>query len=288
MNWINKLERKFGRYAIRNLMYYIIILYVVGFALELINSDFYYQYLCLDAKAILHGQIWRIVTFLIQPPTSSIIFMVFMLYLYYCIGRELEMAWGAFRFNLYFFTGVIFHVLAALITYAVTGQVLYIGTEYLNLSLFFAYAMLYPDERLYLFGIIPIKIKYLAWIDGAYFIWAVLQAFLPAYGGGIFGSWYKANAVAAVVSLLNFLIYFFTSRKGPKGYAKQKKRKHNFTKKMHTAQKEARYENGARHRCAICGKTELDDPELEFRFCSKCNGAYEYCNEHLFTHEHRK
>lgn len=262
MNWINKLERKFGRFAIPNLMYYIIILYVVGFVLQLVNGEFYYQYLCLDASAILHGQIWRIVTFLMQPPSSSIIFMVFVLYLYYMIGRELEMVWGSFRFNLYFFTGVIFHVLAALITYAVTGQVLYIGTEYLNLSLFFAYATIYPDVRLYLFGIIPIKIKYLAWIDGAYFIWAVIQAFLPAYGGGIYGIWYKANAVAAVVSLLNFLLFFLSSRKGPVGYTKQKVRKHNYSKKIHTAQREARYENGARHRCAVCGRTELDSPEL--------------------------
>ena len=78
MDWISKLEKKFGRYAIHNLMYYIIILYIIGFVLELVNGEFYYQYLCLDASAILHGQIWRIVTFLIQPPSSSIIFMVFL------------------------------------------------------------------------------------------------------------------------------------------------------------------------------------------------------------------
>lgn len=285
MDWITKMEKKFGRYAIHNLMYYIIILYVVGFVLQLVNSEFYYEYLCLDASAILHGQIWRIVTFLIQPPSSSILFMVFVLYLYYMIGRELEMAWGAFRFNLYFFTGVIFHVLAALLAYALTGQILYIGTEYLNLSLFFAFAMLYPNVQLYLMGIIPIKIKYLAWIDGAYFLWAVVQAFLPAYGGGIYGVYYKANAVAAVVSLLNFLIFFLAGRKNK---AKQKVRYHQYKKKVDRAQQEAHYEDGARHRCAVCGRTDLTNPELDFRYCSKCNGAFEYCNEHLFTHEHRK
>lgn len=285
MDWISKLEKKFGRYAIHNLMYYIIILYVVGFVLELVNAEFYYQYLCLDASAILHGQIWRIVTFLIQPPSSSIIFMIFVLYLYYMIGRELEMAWGAFRFNLYFSLGVIFHVLAALITYAVTGQILYIGTEYLNLSLFFAFAMLYPNVQLYLMGIIPIKIKYLAWIDGAYFIWAVVQAFLPAYGGSIYGIYYKANAVAAVVSLLNFFLFFVSSRKTK---VKQKVRYQQYKKKVNKAHQEAHYEDGARHRCAVCGRTDLTNPELDFRYCSKCNGAFEYCNEHLFTHEHRK
>lgn len=285
MDWISKLEKKFGRYAIHNLMYYIIILYIIGFVLELVNGEFYYQYLCLDASAILHGQIWRIVTFLIQPPSSSIIFMVFVLYLYYMIGRELEMAWGAFRFNLYFFMGVFFHVFAALITYALTSQILYIGTEYLNLSLFFAFAMLYPNVQLYLFGIIPIKIKYLAWIDGAYFIWTVIEAFLPAYGGGIYGEYYKANAVAAVVSLLNFFIFYLSSRKTK---VKQKVRYHEYRQKVDKAHKEAHYEDGARHRCAICGRTDITNPELDFRYCSKCNGAMEYCNEHLFTHEHRK
>ena len=102
MNWINKLERKFGRYAIHNLMHYIIILYAVGFALNLIAPGFYMEYLSLDASAILHGQIWRIVTFLIQPPDGSPIFIIFALYLYYMIGQNLEAAWGAFRFNLYF------------------------------------------------------------------------------------------------------------------------------------------------------------------------------------------
>ena len=113
MNWLDKLERKMGRYAIHNLMYYIIILYVVGLVVQLFAPSFYYQYLSLDVNAILHGQIWRIVTFIIQPPQTNYIFMIFALYLYYMLGRELENTWGAFRFNLYFFAGMLFHVIAA-------------------------------------------------------------------------------------------------------------------------------------------------------------------------------
>ena len=71
-NWLSKLERKFGRYAISNLMYYIIILYAVGFVLNLVNPGFYYQFLSLDAPAILRGQVWRIVTFIIQPPSDQV------------------------------------------------------------------------------------------------------------------------------------------------------------------------------------------------------------------------
>ena len=209
-NWLSKLERKFGRYAIPNLMYYIIILYAAGFVLNLVNRDFYYQMLSLDAAAILRGQIWRVVTFIIQPPSDSLIFIIFMLHLYYMIGQQLEAAWGAFRFNLYFFSGMLFHVIAALLVYVTTGISLPLSVWYLNMSLFFAFAALYPNVQFLLFFAIPVKVKYLALLDGLYFAYAVLQAFLPAYGGNaLFGIYYKANAVGAVVSILNFLFFFF-------------------------------------------------------------------------------
>lgn len=166
MNWLSKLERKFGRYAIPNLMNYIILLYGGGFILQLVNPSFYYQYLSLNAAAILHGQVWRIVTFIIQPPSTSVIFVIFALYLYYMIGMQLERAWGAFRFNLYFFSGVLFHVIAALAAYLLTGVSLPLDTWYLNMSLFFAFAALYPDMQFLLFFFIPVKVKWLAFLDG--------------------------------------------------------------------------------------------------------------------------
>ena len=107
MNWLNKLERKFGRYAIPNLMIYIVALYVTGYVLNMINPSFYMEYLSLNAQAILHGQVWRILTFIIQPPSGNLIWLFFAVMLYYFIGKQLEMAWGTFRFNVYFFAGVI-------------------------------------------------------------------------------------------------------------------------------------------------------------------------------------
>lgn len=288
MNWINKLERKWGKYAIPNLMYYIIILYAFGFALGLFAPNFYYQYLSLNAAAILKGQIWRMVTFLIQPPSTNIWFVVFTLYLYYMIGRQLEYAWGTFRFNLYFFTGVLLHILAALITYAVLGVSLPIGTFYLNLSLFFAYAAMYPNQEFLLFLVLPIKVKYLAYLDAAYFAYTIIQAFLPAYGGSVVGFYYRANALAAFVSILNFLIFFLSMRNMRRFSAKEMHRKHTYHKMVKEAREAKADASGARHRCAVCGRTELDDPNLEFRYCSKCNGNYEYCQDHLFTHEHVK
>lgn len=193
---------------------------------------------------------------------------------------------GTFRFNLYFFAGVLFHVIAAILVYVLTGLVLPLGTGYLNMSLFLVYAAMNPNAQFMLYFIIPVKAKWLAWLDGAYFIWAVIQAFLPAYGGSAYGIYYKANALAAVVSILNFLIFFLNSRNVRPYRPSQVKRKNDFHRQVHKARPVNYYKDGARHRCAVCGRTELDDPKLEFRYCSKCNGNYEYCQEHLFTHKH--
>ncbi|HIW83113.1 MAG TPA: hypothetical protein H9873_02160 [Candidatus Dorea gallistercoris] len=289
MNWLNKLERKFGRYAIPNLMTYIVILYGVGYVLNMVNPTFYAAYLSLDAQAILHGQVWRIFTFIIQPPSNNLIWLLLALYLYYFIGKQLEMTWGAFRFNLYLLAGVLFHAIAAILAYLVTGVTLYLGTTYLNMSLFLVFAALYPDVQFMLYFFIPVKAKWLAWLDVLFFLYGIAQAFLPAYGGGVYGAYYQANALAAAVSLLNFVIFFIGSRNGRAYSPKQMRRKREFQKNVRRASRPAAsYPNGAKHRCAVCGRTELDDPNLEFRYCSKCNGNYEYCQDHLFTHTHVK
>ena len=290
MKWMNKLERKFGKYAIPNLMYYIIILYAVGFVLNMIAPGFYHNYLSLNMHAIMQGQVWRLITFIIQPPNTNLLFVVFTLYLYYMIGQQLEYNWGAFRFNLYFFMGVMLHIIAALLAYLIWNASLPMGTYYLNMSLFFAYAALYPNQQFYLFMIVPVKVKWLAWIDAAYFGYTILQAFLPNYGGmgGVYSLYYKAFALEAFVSVLNFLVFYFGSRNYKRYSPKEMHRKHVYRKEIHEARQNQQYANGAKHRCTVCGRTELDDPDLEFRYCSKCNGAHEYCQDHLFTHEHIK
>ena len=289
MKWLNKLERKFGKYAIQNLMFYIVALYVVGFVLSLLKPEFYYEYLSLDMYYILQGQVWRLITFIIQPPNSSVWFIIFTLYLYYMIGTQLEYIWGSFRFNFYFFMGVIFHIIAALLAYLIFGISMPMGTYYLNMSLFFAYATIYPEQQFYLMGILPIKVKWLALIDAVYFGYTILQAFMPAYGGHILYGWYyKVSALEAFVSIMNFLVFFLMTRNMKKYSPKERKRKQTYRKEVQAGREQMQYENGARHRCHVCGRTELDDENLEFRYCSKCNGNYEYCQDHLFTHEHVK
>ena len=289
MNWISKLEKRFGRFATPNLMVYIIILYGVGFCIDITNPSFYTNYLSLNAEAILQGEVWRILTFLVYPLDSNPLFMIFAFYLYYMIGRSLESAWGAFRFNLYFWSGVFFHIIAAIAAYLIFGINLPLGTIYLNLSLFFAFAAIYPEVQFMLFFVIPVKVKYLAWINAAFFGYTILQAFLPGYGGSVLGVIYQANALAAVVSLLNFMLYYFSSRTFKQISPKHKLRKIKFQQDMKQAR--ANFEGRGKqayHTCEVCGKTELENPDLVFRYCSKCEGNHEYCEEHLYTHVHHK
>ena len=270
MNWMSKLERRFGKYAIHNLMFYIMILYGVGFVLMNVNPLFYIRYLSLDASQIFKGQVWRLVTFLIYPPDTDILYFIISMFLYYSLGTTLERVWGAFRFNLYFFTGVLGHILAALLIYLIFGQVFLLGTAYLNWSLFFAFAATFPDMQFLLFFIIPVKAKWLGILNGVYFVYEL-----------IVGNW--ATRTAILLSIANFLLFFLGSRDMRRVSPREIKRKASYQRQVNRTKSDAKH---PRHRCAVCGRTELDGENLEFRYCSKCEGSYEYCQDHLYTHKH--
>ena len=197
-------------------------------------------------------------------------FNLLAIYLYYNLGTTLERVWGSFRFNVYFLMGVLGHVLAAVAVYLMTGSIYLLTTSYLNFSLFFAFAATFPDMQFFLFFVIPIKAKWLALFDGAYFAYAF-----------VFGT--AATRVAVVMSLLNFIVYFVMSR-GSRYHPKEFKRRHDF--KAQARQTAQAVKRAGRHRCTVCGRTDLDDPNLIFRYCSKCEGDYEYCQDHLYTHQH--
>lgn len=161
------LERKLRRYAISDLMKYVVIGQGIVFALLYIWPTLGYQLyslITLTRTGLMRGQIWRLVTFIFVPPSSSPIFILFALYFYYMIGVGLENQWGKVKFNLYYLVGMLGSIIAALIT----G---YADNTFLNLSLFFAYAALYPDEQVLLFMILPIKMKYLALVDAALYLY---------------------------------------------------------------------------------------------------------------------
>lgn len=292
-------ERKFGKYAIKNISLVLILCYACGYVIQFINQGFL-NYLTLNPYAILHGQIWRLVTWIIVPPETGNIFLtMIMLYFYYSIGTTLERTWGTYRYNVYLLSGMLFTVLGsfAMMGYSYLFQseiiayygpqlffglaALFFSTYYVNMSIFLAFAATFPDVQVLLMFIIPIKVKVLGIIYAVMLVFEVLM-----------GNVYSRFAIIA--SLLNFVVFFLSSRSKIHMSPQQMKRHREFKKQAKRAEKRANMQyrgaNGqiTKHKCAICGRTELDDPNLEFRFCSKCNGNYEYCQYHLFTHEHVK
>ena len=293
MNQHNGLRRKLEKYAIPNLTLYLIICYGIGYLMQyLVPAG--YQYLMLDPFLGLKGQVWRLVTWILIPPDSSNIFFVLItLYLYYSLGGLLERIWGTYKYNVYLFSGLLFTILGAFVLcgYSVlmgaqptmytglyllnNGSAVYFGqfsTYYINMSIFLACAASIPDVQVLLMFIFPIKVKWLGIVYGIILLVNCIQ-------GGI------ATWIVVIFSLLNFLVFFLRSKGKMHLSVGQIKRQQEFHQKMRSA---GQTKGITRHKCAICGRTELDGDDLEFRFCSKCNGNYEYCQYHLFTHEHVK
>ncbi|MGN0801794.1 MAG: rhomboid family intramembrane serine protease [Candidatus Faecivicinus sp.] len=186
--WLDRMERKFGKYAISNLMMYIVSAMAVVFVLDMLMPVNLTGYLVFNKAAILRGQLWRLVTFLFLPPDSSIVWILFSLYFYWMIGSALENQWGSFRFNMYY----LFGMLGTIISGMITG---YATNSYLNLSLFLGFALLYPDFQVNLFFFLPVRVKYLALIDAA----------------GLLVSFVMGNAssrIALVMALVNMLLFF--------------------------------------------------------------------------------
>ncbi len=288
-------ERKFGKYAIRNLSFVLVMCYAVGYLLQMFDrSGLLISYLTLNPYAILHGQIWRLATWVLIPPSSGgLFFTLLMLYFYCSIGTSLERTWGTYRYNVYLFQGMLFTVAGSFLLMGycylfqpeipLFGAVLTVDTPreyftviammfstyYINMSIFLAYAATFPDAQVLLMFIIPIRVKWLG------VIYAVMLLF-QFLGSNVYGKF----AIGA--SLLNFVVFFLTSRNMMHLNPKQIHRRQEF-------KREVRRSTGiTKHKCAICGRTEVDSPQMQFRFCSKCDGNYEYCEEHLYTHTHIK
>ncbi len=299
MKWFAKMERKFGRYAIRGLMRYVVVISILGTFLGVFNQGIYENYLSLDIYQILHGQVWRLVTFVLYPSVSlrggeaaffNIILYAISLYVYFNIGSVLERIWGSFRFNAFYFTGILLTVLAAFGYYLVLTNAQssvfafmismrlagVISLDNLNLSLFLVFAFLFPETRFYFNFIIPVKAK---WLGYLYLGFNAIQI-MNYIQIGEFQS--IMSMLLIVAALVDFVIFYLIAR-NPQGFGAAMRQKKRRVVYRNTAQQ---HTSGPRHRCAVCGRTEKDSPALEFRFCSKCEGNYEYCSDHLFTHEH--
>lgn len=284
---MSQFERKFGKYAIRNLSVVLTCCYAIGYVLRFI-VPWIAIYLSLDPYAILHGQVWRLVTWILIPPDDSNIFLTLLMLYFYCsIGTTLERTWGTYRYNVYIFSGMLFTIIGSFLMMGCSylfmkeemvsaggaelffrAGSLYFSTFYINMSIFLAFAATFPDVSVMLMFIIPIKVKWLGVIYAVMLLFSFLQ-------GGFFAKF------VILSSLFNFIVFFFTSRNMMHLNPKQIHRRQEFKRdiRRNTA-------GITKHKCAICGRTEVDSPEMQFRFCSKCDGNYEYCEEHLYTHTH--
>lgn len=261
MPLLNRFERRLERYAIPNISLYLVGGQVLFWAVSFLGF-FDLERIALLPAEVMAGEAWRLITFLFLPPNAHPVFIAFAWYMFYLMGSALEEQWGVVRYNLFLFIG---WALTVGLTFMLPGS--YATNVFLAGSVFLAFAYLNPDFELLLFFILPVKIKWLALLQWLFYGYAL-----------IFGLWPVRLAVLA--SIGNFLCFFARDiihrlRTGRRQMAHRAR---------HVATQSE--ESEPRHRCVICGKTEISHPQMDFRYCSKCAHDECYCAEHLGTHTH--
>ena len=260
MKLLDRLERRFGRLAIPNVTVGLILGQVALFILDYTDArPGVLANAMLMPHLVLKGEVWRLVTFLFVPPANHPIFAFFFWYLFYLMGTTLENQWGNFRYNVYLAIGILATVSVAFVFPSLTSS-----NGFLQGSVFLAFAYLYPDFVLQLFLILPVKIK-----------WLALIAWISYLLGFLFGDGLTRLLIAASVS--NFFVFFSGD------IVRRLRAVHR--RKSWESQQEA-LKSKPRHQCLVCGITNLSDPKMEFRYCTKCVGQCGYCSDHIRDHEH--
>ena len=309
---MKSLRQSFNRFCfqnrnkgIPNLMLYIALGNAIVLIMSMVNGgSILYELLCFDKGKILQGQVWRLVSYVFTQSGGSIISLLF-LYFFYMLGRHVEVSMGTFRFNLFYFSGVVLMDVFAMIfcpvipennlvsseTYAFLSAVLpeyYQMAYYLHLSLILTFATLYPESRFMIFFIIPVKGWLIALI---YLLLEAIAIFNLSYP-----VMYFPHNLFPLVALANYFLFMGSDIKGlipmswrvklgrsPRRKAAKKTGTIPFQPATPPYQKASTPYN---HRCTVCGRTDVSNPELEFRYCSRCNGYHCYCEEHISNHEH--
>ena len=269
MTYIERFCRKHPNFGIPRLMMYVSIANVAFWLLGLVNPVLI-NYLSFDPYLVLHGQVWRIISFAMIPPSDGMLANI-AIYFYYWIGGTLEQYWGTPQFNIYFFTGILLTLLYGFLIYFITGIRIQLTATYVYLSMFFSFAALFPDMQVLLFFIIPVKMKWLALIDAAFFVYGVLTTPFPLN-------------LLPIVAVLNFFLFCGGDllRRLPR---RPSANTVNFRRESNRIRREQR-DNLYKHKCAVCGRTDVTNPELEFRYCSRCAGYHCFCQDHINNHIH--
>jgi hypothetical protein len=258
MSMLDHLQRRFGRFAVPHVTEGLIICQVLTYFLRADRPAFL-ESIQLVPQRVLAGEFWRLFTFVCEPPLTNLLFAVFFWYMFYLMGRTLEETWGALRYNVYLLVGWLATVAVSFVQPQAAASI-----GFLQGSVFLAFAYLYPDFQLLLFFIVPLKVKWLALVQ---WLW---YAYLLAVGSPI-------TQLLVLASVANFALFFWHDmylhiKAGRRRMAQQAER--------------SQAASTPRHTCSVCGATNLSDPTMGFRYCSKCFGTPCYCAEHIQNHEH--
>lgn len=286
--------------GIPNLMMYIcignLVVYIIAMIMQLNKIDVL-GLLVFDVERILSGQVWRLFTY---PFTfifdySFFIFKALALFFYYWIGKVLEGTWGTLKLNLYYFSGLLLMDLAAILLYVFASLSIFVSVSYLNMSLFLAVATLIPEQKIYLFMIIPIKMRWMALVDIALTVYGIISAvsIYAAFGRDVLWQALLVFGTSPLLALINYVLFFGRNVKNlfvpPKIYQTRKRKPEPKATPSPDWAKNYRGPSGERpyrHKCTVCGRTDTDCPDLEFRYCSKCAGYFCYCIDHINNHTH--
>ena len=274
------------RFGIRNLMLYVVIGSAIVWVFSLVRPEIL-SYLVFSPYHILRGEVWRLVTFIIYPVSTGYLALI-SFYFYYMIGTTLERQWGPGKFTIYFFSGIVLTILYCFLVFFVFRVNLGATASYVYLSMFFAFATLFPEMKVLLFFIIPIKMKWLGIVDALFFLTSIVTNLVN-------GNW--LYALLPVIALLNYLIFcgdwlFRARRAKPRTNfpnfnreAERVRRDPGFKQKIRSIEREQNTRPYTR-KCEVCGRTDTDFPDLEFRYCSRCAGFHCFCIDHINDHAH--
>lgn len=308
---MKKLRTRFNRFCLRNrdkgipnLMLYLSLGSAVVYVMStMAGNTFLYDFLCFDRDLILKGQIWRLFSYPLTygVGNSSLILVAISLYCYYSLGRAIESIWGTLRFNLFYLTGIVLMDIFAMSLGGILvrdGNTLYsfgylyadMG-YYLNLSLFLSYATLFPEAQFLFLFIIPVRAWIFALLDLALTIYEVIELSIPLFC--------FPHNLFPLVAIANYFLFFGKNVANVFPLSWKMKLSRLFRKKSAKSHdpKVITFENRGpykatppkanyTHKCTVCGRTDLDDPQLEFRYCSRCNGYHCYCIDHINNHTH--
>lgn len=258
MRLLDRLERKFRPFAIPNLTLVIIMGQTLAYILSQSNPRIV-ERMELIPSLVLEGEVWRLGSFCFVPPADNLFFFFIAMMIFHMMGTALEQTWGTVRYNIFLMSGYIATVAVAFVYPDQAATNAFIGT-----SVFLAFAWLYPDYVFYIMFILPVKVRWLALLTWIFIGYSLIKGDM-------------AIRLIVLAGIANFLLFF-----GPEIIQRLRS-------KGRRVQHQAKAASDARkpkHECAICGVTDKSDPTIEFRYCSKCEGAPCYCENHIRDHEH--